>query len=114
MPDYILPEVVTWPEEFGGAEARHCLPELRSALAEDRTKTAAQLLEQYGRDTFVAALCTNACPPRVGGRRRKGWFKSFDGGFLLADKLLALEAIPNQLNGKIIAFLDRAEQATAA
>jgi putative ATP-dependent endonuclease of OLD family len=113
LPDDILPEVVTWPEEFGGREARHCLPELRRALgAENRDTTAEQLLEAYGRDAFVTALYGVACPPREGDRKPKGWFKSFDGGFLLADKLLALNPMPKELNDKIAAFLTVIEGAT--
>ncbi|MBV9825142.1 MAG: AAA family ATPase [Alphaproteobacteria bacterium] len=113
LPDDILPEVVAWPEEFGGREARHCLPELRRALgAEDRDKTPADLLAQYGRDAFVAALFAVACPPREGGRKPKGWFKSFDGGFLLADKLLALDPPPTELTKKIAVFLNAVEGAT--
>ena len=115
LPDHILPEVVTWPEESGGREARHYLPELRRALgAEGRENTAEQLLREYGRDAFVRALCAVACPPREGDRKPKGWFKSFDGGFLLADKLLALDPVPKELGEKIAAFLAAVEGATAA
>ena len=116
LPDRVLPLVVSWPEEFGGKEARHCLPELRQALgAEDKDKTAEQLLEEFGRDAFVKALCTAVCPtPREGNRKPKGWFKTFDGGFLLADKLLAIEPAPEELNEKISAFLKAVDEATTA
>jgi putative ATP-dependent endonuclease of the OLD family len=115
LPDNVLPEVVNWPEEFGGRPARHCLPELRTALgAEDKTRTVEQFLEEYGRQEFVKALCAAVCPPPVGGRKQSGWFKSFDGGFLLAEKLLALEPMPNQLNEKITAFLTAVEAVTAS
>jgi putative ATP-dependent endonuclease of the OLD family len=115
LPDHVLPEVVTWPEEFGGREARHCLPELRRALGvEDRDRTPAELLKQYGRAAFVAALCAAACPPRKGDRKPRGWFKSFDGGFLLADKLLALDPAPGEVSGKIAVFLKAVKRATAA
>lgn len=115
LPENILPFVVAWPEEFGGRPARHCLQELRTALgSEDKDRTAEQLLADYGRAAFVKALCNAACPPRDGKRKPSGWFKSFDGGFLLANKLLALDPVPKELNAKIAAFLDAVERATAA
>jgi putative ATP-dependent endonuclease of OLD family len=93
-PENVFPMVVAWPEEFGGRPARHCLPELRTALgSEDKDRSAEQLLADYGREAFVKALCSAACPPRDGNRKPSGWFKSFDGGFLLADKLLALDPV---------------------
>src|SRR5690606_30872230 len=98
-----------------GRPKRHCLPELRTALGcEDRDRTAEQLLADYGREAFVKALCSAACPPRDGKRKPSGWFKSFDGGYLLADRLLALDPVPKELNDKIAAFLDATERATAA
>lgn len=115
LPENVLPLVVAWPEEFGGRPARHCLPELRTALgSEDKDRSAEQLLAAYGREAFVKALCNAACPPRDGKRKPSGWFKSFDGGFLLADKLLALDPIPKELNEKVAAFLDTIERETAA
>jgi hypothetical protein len=114
LPDDVLPLVVGWPEEFGGRAARHCLPELRFALGcEDKDRTAEQLLAEHGREAFVKALCSAACPPRDGKRRPTGWFKSFDGGRLLADKLLGINPVPTELNDKIARFLDRVERATA-
>lgn len=111
----MLPQVVSWPEEFGGRPARHCLPELRAALGvEDKTKMAEQLLEEYGREAFVKALYEAACPAPEGNRKPSGWFKSFDGGYLLAERVLALEPIPEGLNEKIAAFLNAVETATAA
>lgn len=115
LPDNVLPQVVTWPEEFGGREARHCLPDLRAALGvEDRDKTAEQLQGKHGRDAFVKALCAVACPPREGNRKPKGWFKSFDGGYLLAEKLLALDPMPKEIGERIAAFLSAVEAATAS
>lgn len=115
LSDDVLPTVVSWPEKCGSRDMRHCLPELRKALsAEDKNKTAKQLLHEYGRAGFVKALCNVACPPRQGSRQPKGWFKSFDGGFLLADKLLDLDPVPKELNDKIVAFLKAVEEATAA
>jgi hypothetical protein len=114
VPDNVLPLVVGWPEEFGGRPARHCLPELHAALgSEDKEQTAEQLLASRGREAFVKGLCTAACPPRDGKRKPTGWFKSFNGGFLLADKLLALDPVPKELNNKITAFLKAVEEATA-
>lgn len=115
LPDEVLPLVVSWPEEFGGRPARHCLPDLRAALgAEDKNRTAEQLLEDYGRQVFVRALCAAACPTREGKRKPTGWFKSFEGGFLLADKFLSLKPVPKELDNKIGAFLKAVEKATAA
>ena len=113
LPDEVLPRVVGWPEEYGGREARHCLPELHKALgSEDRDKTSEQLFQEYGRKAFVQALCSVACPVRDGKRKPAGWFKSFDGGYLLADKLLALDPIPEEVNEKITAFLEKVQRAT--
>ena len=106
LPDDVLPLVTTWPEEAQGKEARHCLAELREALG-DKDKTAEQLLEAHGRDAFLAALCSVACPSRQGDRKPKGWFKSFDGGYLLADKLLGQEPRPDELSQKIETFLTK-------
>jgi putative ATP-dependent endonuclease of the OLD family len=115
LPDEVLPLVVSWPEEFGGRQARHCLPELRAALGtEKKDRTAEQLLKEYGREAFVKALCSAACPPRDGSRKPAGWFKSFEGGFLLADKLLSLAAVPKELNDKIAEFLQAIDQVKAA
>jgi len=115
LPDNVLPQVVTWPEEFGGRPARHCLPELRAALgAEDKARTAEQLLEEFGREAFIAALCAAACPAPEGNRKPGGWFKSFEGGNLLAEKVLGLEPIPEGLNKKIATFLSAVEAATAS
>ncbi len=114
LPDSVLPLVVVWPEEAGGKEARHCLADLRAALgAEDKDKTAEQLLKEYGREAFLKALCKVTCPPREGNRKPKGWFKSFDGGYLVADKLLALGR-PGEVSEKIDAFLATIEAATAS
>jgi putative ATP-dependent endonuclease of OLD family len=113
LPTEVLPEVVTWPEAVRGKEARHCLADLRAQMGEgDKEKTAEQLLQEYGRDAFLKALCIAACPPRDGSRKPKGWFKSFDGGFLLADKLLGVKSVPKELNEKIATFLSAIEAAT--
>ncbi len=115
LPDNVLPRVVNWPEEFGGRPARHCLPELRAALGvEDKTKTAEQLLEEHGREAFVKALLAVACPTPDGNRKPSGWFKSFDGGYLLAEKMLGSELIHKRLNEKIVVFLSAVEAATAS
>ena len=115
LPDHVLPKVVGWPEEFSGREARHCLADLRIALdVEDKGKTAEELFAACGRERFLSALCQTACPPREGDKKPKGWFKSFEGGYLLAEKLLALEPKPQQLLCRIEAFLTAIEAATAA
>lgn len=59
-------------------------------------------------------LCQAACPPREGDKKPKGWFKSFDGGYLLAEKLFAIEPKPRQLLIRIGLFLQAIEVATAA
>lgn len=114
LPTHILPNVVGWPEEFGGKPSRHCLPDLRVAFeSQNKDETAEELLEKHGREAFVRALCRAACPPRERNRKPTGWFKSFDGGFLLAEKLLALDPAPEGLNDKIKRFLNAIEGATA-
>lgn len=114
LPDNVLPLVVGWPEEFGGRAARHCLPELRAALgSDDKDQTAEQLLAAHGREAFVKALCSAAVPPRDAKRKPTGWFKSYDGGRLLADKLLALDPMPKELSDMIASFVDAVERATA-
>lgn len=114
LPDDILPEVVGWPEEFSGKEVRHCIADLRRALgAEDKEKTAKELFAVCGRERFLNALRETACPRRKGDKKPKGWFKSFEGGYLLAEKLLVIEPKPQQLLSRIEEFLTAVEKATA-
>lgn len=114
MPERAFPEVVRWAEEVSGRDAKHYLAELRAALGvNDKGKTAEQLLAECGSEIFLNALCQVACPSRQGQKKPKGWFKSFDGGYLLADKLLAVEPKPERMLGKIADFLLAIEAATA-
>ena len=113
LPDSMLPAVVTWASELSGREEKHHLAELREALGvEDKTKTAEQYFAERGRAAFLSGLVQAACPPRQGQKKARGWFKTFDGGYLLADKILAVEPKPALL-GKIEAFLTTVEKATA-
>ena len=36
---------------------------------------------------LIALLLLAACPPREGNKKPKGWFKSLDGGYVLADRI---------------------------
>lgn len=115
LPDHILPTVVTWPEEFGGKEERHCLSDVRRALGvTEKDKTARELFNQVGRERFLDALSSAACPPRESGKKPKGWFKSFDGGYLLADKTLHVEPKAERILAPINEFLAALEASSAA
>ena len=65
-----------------------------------------------GREAFLKALLRAACPPTEGGKKPRGWFKSFDGGYVLADRILAVQPRPVLL-AKVDTFLAAIETATA-
>ena len=112
LPDELFSKVIDWAEEATGREAKHYLAELRQALGvEDKIKSADQLLADVGREAFLKALLLAACPPK-GVKKPKGWFKSFDGGYVLADRILAVQPRPALL-AKVDAFLAAIETATA-
>lgn len=112
LPNELLLKVIDWAEEATGREAKHYLAELRQALGvEDKIKSADQLLADVGRQAFLKALLLAACPPK-GVKKPKGWFKSFDGGYVLADRILAVQPRPALL-AKVDAFLAAIETATA-
>lgn len=114
LPDHILPRVVTWPEEAFGKEVKHCLADLREAIGgEDKDKSPEELFEDNGRDKFLDALYRAACPPASGSRKPKGWFKSFEGGGLLADKVLEIDPRPSQLFERIDPFLSAIDARTS-
>lgn len=113
MPDSALPKVIEWPEEAFGKEVRHCLADLRIALGEKgKDKAVGELFEEYGRLAFVDALCQAACPLSEGKKKPRGWFKSFEGGQLLAEKLIAIEPMPERISSRIEAFLSSVDAAT--
>lgn len=111
FPENTLPDIISWPEEFDGRPAVHCLAEVRQALGVgEKGKSPEDLLNEFGREKFVEALCNAACPPRTGNRKPTGWFKSFEGGYLLATKLLSLDPKP-KLFDQIDVFLSKVEKA---
>lgn len=111
LPDAEVPNVPVWAEEASGRDTKHYTAELRTALGiEDKTKTPEQLLADCGREKFVEALLQVVCPPRKGDKKPSGWFKSFDGGFVLASKVLMLK--PRPVYGEASAFLDSVEAKT--
>jgi putative ATP-dependent endonuclease of OLD family len=113
MPDLTLQEVHLWAEQVMHRNAAHQLAEIRRDLKVDKGPTVAELFQQFGRVAFLAALLSAACPKAEDGKKPRGWFKSFDGGYLLADKLLALTT-PPALMTKIDAFLTAIESMTAS
>ncbi|GLK78104.1 hypothetical protein GCM10008171_33580 [Methylopila jiangsuensis] len=112
MPDAQLQEVHLWAEQVTHRNAAHQLAEIRRELAAEKGLSAAQMFADAGRDAFLAAVLASACPKPEANKKPRGWFKSFDGGYLLADKLLALSPAP-ALMAKVEAFLAAVEAATA-
>lgn len=114
LPDEDLTRIPEWAEEVTGREARHFCAEIRKALGEsEKSKTIATLLAEAGRARFLEKTCELACPKPREGKKPRGWFKTFDGGYLLAEKLIGLDPKP-ELFEKIDAFLQSIEDATAA
>ncbi|WP_161494858.1 ATP-dependent nuclease [Bradyrhizobium canariense] len=112
LSDTMLQEVHEWADQAIQRNAVHQLGELRIELGFEKGFTAAQMFAKAGRDRFLEALVARACPKPEGNRKPRGWFKSFEGGYLLADKLLSV-APPPALMAEIDAFLVAVEAATA-
>jgi putative ATP-dependent endonuclease of OLD family len=112
MPDAQLQEVHLWGEQVTHRSAAHQLAEIRRELSAEKGLTTAEMFANAGRDAFLAAVLAGACPKPDANKKPRGWFKSFDGGYLLADKLLALSPAPG-LMVKVDAFLAAVETATA-
>lgn len=111
-PDAQLQEVHLWAEQVTHRSAAHQLAEIRRELAAEKGLSIAEMFANAGRDAFLAAVLAGACPKPEANKKPRGWFKSFDGGYLLADKLLALSPAPD-LMVKVDAFLAAVETATA-
>jgi putative ATP-dependent endonuclease of OLD family len=112
MPDIQLQEVHQWADLASHRSAVHQLAELRHELELEKGLTTQQMFEQVGRERFLRALLARACPKPDGNRKPRGWFKFYDGGYLLADKLLSVTPRP-ALMPQIDAFLMQIEAATA-
>jgi putative ATP-dependent endonuclease of OLD family len=113
MPDSALQTVHEWPDQAIQRNAVHQLAELRAELALDKGLSATEMFALVGRDRYLEALLRRACPPPEGNRKPRGWFKSFEGGCLLAEKLLSVTPRP-AISNHIDAFLAAVEQATEA
>jgi putative ATP-dependent endonuclease of OLD family len=113
MPDSTLQAVHEWPDQAIQRNAVHQLAELRAELAADKGLSATEMFEQVGRARYLEALLQRACPSPEGNRKPRGWFKSFEGGYLLAEKLLSVTPRPAIFN-QIDAFLAAVEKATEA
>jgi putative ATP-dependent endonuclease of the OLD family len=83
IPDSMLQTVHEWPDQAIQRNAVHQLAELRAELAVDKGLSAAEMFAQVGRTRYLEALLQRACPPPEGNRKPRGWFKSFEGGFLV-------------------------------
>lgn len=112
MPDAQLREVHLWAEQVTHRNAAHQLAEIRSKLAAEKGVPVEQLFEKAGRAAFLAAALASACPKPEANKKPRGWFKSFEGGYFLADKLLTLEPAPDVM-AKVNVFLAAIEAATA-
>jgi putative ATP-dependent endonuclease of the OLD family len=112
LPDRMLLEVHKWADQVMQRNAVHQLSELRIELDFEKGLTATEMFTRAGRDKFLEALIARACPKPEGNRKPRGWFKSFEGGYLLADKLLAVVPPPT-LMAEIDSFLIAVEAATA-
>ena len=112
LPDTMLQQVHEWADQAIQRNAVHQLGELRIELGFEKGFTAAEMFAKAGRERFLEAIIARACPKPEGNRKPRGWFKSFEGGYLLADKLLSV-APPSTLIAEIDAFLVAVEAATA-
>jgi putative ATP-dependent endonuclease of OLD family len=90
MPDSVLQVVHEWPDHAIQRNAVHQLAELRTELTLDKGLSATEMFGIVGRQRYLNALLKRACPKPDGNRKPRGWFKSFEGGYLLADELLNL------------------------
>lgn len=113
LPDDMLCQVHEWVDQTMHRSAVHQLAEIRNELKLEKGLTAKQMFEQTGRDQFLAALLARACPKPEGKRKPRGWFKTFDGGYLLAEKLISVEP-RSPLMEPIEAFLENIAKATTA
>jgi putative ATP-dependent endonuclease of the OLD family len=112
LTDALLQEIPAWAQQVLGRAAKHQLAEIRRALDfNDKTKSVEHIFGEVGRQRFLEAVCEAACPRPEGSQKPRGWFKSFDGGFLLADKLLAMRPRPETVN-RIDAFITNLERLT--
>lgn len=111
MPDEMLQEAHEWADQASQRNAVHQLAEIRKALELDKGLTAAEMFAAVGRERYLGALLSRACPKPEGNRRPRGWFKSFEGGHLLAGKLLSLNPPPAPMQ-QVETFLAAIEQAT--
>jgi putative ATP-dependent endonuclease of OLD family len=112
LSDEDLVKIPVWAEEATGREAKHFCAEIRRALGEqERSKPIETMFMEAGRVNFLAKVCEIACPTAKEGKKARGWFKAFDGGYLLAEKLLGIVPRP-KLFEKIDVFLQGVEDAT--
>jgi putative ATP-dependent endonuclease of OLD family len=113
FPDTMLREVHEWSDQATHRNAIHQLSELRRNLRLEKGTDASLMFEQVGRERYLEALLACACPKPDGNRKPRGWFKSFEGGYLLADKLLGVSPRPLLLD-RVDAWLSAVEKATEA
>lgn len=86
-----LPE---WVESLLGRRAVHQTADIRRELGVTEKRTAQELFDQVGRAKYLEAVCAAACPKPDGHSKPRGWFKSFDGGYFLAQKLFESQPPP--------------------
>jgi putative ATP-dependent endonuclease of OLD family len=113
MPDDMLQEVHHWGEQVSHRSAVHQLAELRQELELEKGLTVQQMFQRAGRDRYISAILARACPRPAADRKPRGWFKSYEGGYLIAGKLLSLFPKP-ALMTQVEEFLTAIEKATAA
>jgi putative ATP-dependent endonuclease of OLD family len=112
LSDTQLIQIPEWIENIRGNAARHQLAALRSTLGiSDKSVSAKEAFESVGRERFIAAVLERACPRREGNAKPHGWFKTYDGGYLLADALLRVTPQPS-LMVQIKLFLDEVQRRT--
>jgi putative ATP-dependent endonuclease of OLD family len=112
LPDDLLPQVHIWVDQTSHRNAVHQLAEIRQALDLEKGLSAEQMFEQAGRDRYLSAVIARACPKPDGDRKPRGWFKTFEGGYLLAGKLLSVKPRPSLME-TIEIFLTAIDRATA-
>jgi hypothetical protein len=113
LPDALLLQIVDWAEIVTGREARHGVADIRKALEiGNKTLSLSAIFDEVGRAKFESAAFESACPRPKSGAKPRGWFKTFGGGHLLADKLFHVTPRP-EIMKQIDAFIDRIVERTA-
>lgn len=98
LPIARLPTVIDWAASAQRIEARHLAVQVRDNLAGARSHDIGELVVEFGEAAVRRALCEAMV--------RRRWFKSVDGGRLLAQRLIEY-GIPDAIDRQIADFATR-------